>query len=157
FINLIWFLIMGNKSLQAYLTNIRFFLNKLANVGYPQNLKKVAVANGSRLMQDWGFSDGALLYHINAQGTINTWDYEASWGSATKVVMDVRYFDAAASDICLASISAQGFLPIIGLPHPTKKDYREYKNPGNLPGLDRVPSGGRELATQIQEEVSAGL
>ncbi|WP_417610777.1 T9SS type A sorting domain-containing protein [Owenweeksia hongkongensis] len=145
------------KVVAAISAEHQVFLNKLANVGYPQNLKKIAVANGSRLMQDWGFSGGALLYHINAQGTVNPGDYASSWGSASNVVMDVRYFDAAASDICLASISAQGFLPIIGIPHLTQKDFREYKNPGNLPAMDRVPSGGRELATQIKDAVTDGL
>lgn len=123
------------------------FRGIIENMGYPQNLKKVAIASGSRTAQDQGFSGIAKLYSVSA--VFSGWKFPAYVFG----YLDLDYWDSG--DFWAAGhIHYTAYFILYGIPIRSKTDYRSYRNIANLPSLDRVPGGKRQLAREIRETVA---
>ncbi len=113
------------------------FFNELNNLGYPQNLKKIAVANGSKLRADQGFQAGSKLYEMQAFGHV----------VVAVAGLEGEFWDLGGSTLCEGEIATVKF----GF---KKREATTYSNTlSNPPVIDRAPGGQRALVQEVKESM----
>lgn len=123
------------------------FRAALNQIGYPQKLQKIAIASGSKIMQNQGFVGVTKLYELSAN--YNGWKKGAYVHGRIKL----DYWDS--SPILMEGKMSYTANPWYALFAPVvfKKDNKEFRNPNNLPSIDRVPGGSNQLSKEIAHTV----